>query len=147
MAAPKKTHCKRGHERIPENLYKRGVCKICSKERVETEQYKIMHRISATKSRTKKIASMTEEELLKFKAKTKQYTLDYKARHPEKIADMFKKVNRRCCDELTNAYIANTMKASVKDVPLEILNLKRHIILFQREIRNAGNRKSIGTNQ
>jgi group I intron endonuclease len=26
---PKKTHCVNGHERIPENVYKSGVCKLC----------------------------------------------------------------------------------------------------------------------
>ena len=33
------THCKRGHARIPENMYGRA-CKICAKERVESRRVK-----------------------------------------------------------------------------------------------------------
>ena len=29
----KKTHCVKGHERIPENLYSNGICKACQKEK------------------------------------------------------------------------------------------------------------------
>ena len=30
MEKPKKTHCKRGHERVPENLKTNGSCRLCS---------------------------------------------------------------------------------------------------------------------
>lgn len=32
MGAPKKTHCKYGHERTPGNINKGGACLLCKKE-------------------------------------------------------------------------------------------------------------------
>jgi hypothetical protein len=37
----KATHCKRGHERTPENLYKNNGCKVCGK--LQATQYMLDH--------------------------------------------------------------------------------------------------------
>src|SRR5208282_3354124 len=42
---PKKTHCKRGHPRLPENIYKNGACKICSLARNILPEEKIRRAI------------------------------------------------------------------------------------------------------
>ena len=38
MSTPPTTHCKRGHERTPENTYKDGRCRVCHRMRERVRQ-------------------------------------------------------------------------------------------------------------
>src|SRR3990167_2458255 len=52
MAAPKKSHCKRGHPRTPDNVYKDGGCITCKKDffrKRHKEDPDFRERVRATK--------------------------------------------------------------------------------------------------
>ena len=57
------THCKRGHARIPENMYGRA-CKICAKERVESRRVKPRKkdRLECSKGHPYIAGNFTEDE-------------------------------------------------------------------------------------
>lgn len=127
----KKSHCKNGHERLPENLTTRNQCRICMA---------ILNNEPKTKQK-KAQWTINNREKLNKKGK------DWATANPEKVKHTARLTNIKRAKILTKAYVAYHLGVSVKDAPPELIELKRQIILFRREIRNAGNRQSTGTNQ
>ena len=69
------------------------------------------------------------------KEKTLNYNKEYRKNNPEKIREIFKKDYQKSSENLTDRYIRNIMKrhyGSVKEIPQEIIELKRIIIKTHR---------------
>lgn len=56
------TFCKRGHIRIPENLYKNRWCRLCRKEWERSPDQKIKQIANQRKSQLKKLYGLTLEQ-------------------------------------------------------------------------------------
>lgn len=50
---PSKTHCKWGHERLPENLYATGQCRLCVKRRNDAKPRNGLHNVRPKKTHCK----------------------------------------------------------------------------------------------
>lgn len=62
----KKTFCKRGHELIPENVYKTGQCKLCMKARYESQkEYQKYYYQTKTKAKREAKENMNPEIFMK----------------------------------------------------------------------------------
>jgi len=67
----KQTHCKRGHEKTPENTSRAGSCKTCMRQwrQAHPEACRHIAKNSARKSRMRNLYHITEEEYAEMYAK------------------------------------------------------------------------------
>ena len=73
------------------------------------------------------------EEHEKYKAKKRAH---WKSYNPPKRT---KEERNRYSKNLTNAYVAMTMCVSVKNVPVELLEVKRKILTLKRTLKEIAN--------
>jgi hypothetical protein len=109
----KRTHCKRGHERTPENLTSSRKCKICS--RLTTAIWK-------------------EENWEQVVADEKERRRKY----PEKYKAISKKAGEKIRIKMTDGYIRSILTLlGFEQIPIEVIDLKRQHLMLKREIKNA----------
>ena len=72
----KKTHCKRGHSRSEENLYKGGACKVCSIEYAKNQYRKNPELV-------KKRSALWNKKNPRDPEKERKRLREYKRKHPE----------------------------------------------------------------
>lgn len=145
MAPPKKTHCINGHERIPENLFSSGICKLCKKEHNEQDKLKRManHHV---KTHCKHGHERTPDNVNSNNAciicKNK-FMRDYLITQPGRernnarrqtpeYRQYMSEYHRKCCNNLENSYIAGCLNMSVLDATPELIELKRTQLKLKR---------------
>lgn len=137
MSMPKgtvrKTHCKRGHERTPENVHKNGTCKLCQKERLA--QYNKDHpekQKTIQKRWRDNNPSKVKEKMARWRAanieKAKEQGRAYRLANPEKTALKNKKYRTESPGKLKAA-----CQRWKKNNPKKLSDLNRH-----RRARIAG---------
>lgn len=137
-----KTHCKRGHERTPENLYSGGWCKICSslnsaewrknnieKKREIGRRWQMKNRSYCNakarrlrKANGEKIRQREKEQRIKCREHRRQMDRVRLAKHIATLSDQ---------------YVAKCLRFPVWRIPPEVIDLERQLIIIKREIRNA----------
>jgi hypothetical protein len=154
------THCKRGHERTPENLKNRG-CKICAlireNERKNTEEGRIKYQERQKKhiESGKKAARAKERwvetrdnpgekekraELRKQNIEhRRQYLHQWRKDHPQQTRETSKRNSKRAVEEIRAHYAQATLGLRRKDVvlPDEIIEVQRLRIQLKREMRKC----------
>ena len=123
MPRVKLTHCKRGHERVPENIGTARQCKICADILSKTPQVK-----------------QKQADWCKLNKNRRSNNLkQWKTTHAERVKISNQIINRKKVDNLTDSYIASTLHINVNCLSPEVIQLKRVIMQFKREIKNVVN--------
>ena len=124
--------CKWGHIRSPDNLGKKGECKLCKKLRNPKQKRK--HYLS----NKDKILAKNKEYRLKAAERIKRYR--------ETFRDRRRLQARQWRDKLPDHYIAYLVKINVSDsktgTMAELLELKRLTIQLQRRMNKCQNQLS-----
>jgi hypothetical protein len=133
MSGIKKTHCLRGHERTPDNVTERGMCKICAK----LSQPERDRRYNKKHPERKK--EKDKRSRIKNRIKRNAAIIAWQKRNPEKAKAIVNRSRLVQRANLNDSYIANVLGSTVKNTPPEIIKLKRAILLYKREIKNVIN--------
>lgn len=154
MDRPQKTHCVRGHERTPDNVYSGGACKLCVKElsrkwrdenpgkakendrkkREENpEKYAEIHRNAVKRWRISNIEK-SREIAKKWREnnpeKNKERMKRWRERNPCKSGEY----HRKYALEITDSFLNSR---GFKGVPEEIKELQRLNLTLKRELRKC----------
>lgn len=86
LTPPKIKLCKRGHEKIPENVAKNGACKLCSKLRKQTPEYKdYQKKIRQTPEYKEYMKVYKQEHIERIKEQQKAYQQTPKSKAYHKV--------------------------------------------------------------
>jgi hypothetical protein len=122
-------YCKRGHERIPENLNASRGCKICIKEQ---------NRVRLLEG-GEKIRERNRGYWSKNKEKHRERGRRYHAINREDISTRRRTQFAQSVEQLTDGYICKCMRLSLNNTPKELIELKRTHLTLKREIKNERN--------
>jgi hypothetical protein len=145
--------CKRGHVRSPENLYKGGGCKACTKDYQRTEKNKEYQKNykKTPDSREKQKARERERYAIyrklnplvpterkgrdpaRLKLKAARHYLRYKDAIKLKTSTQAKAYR----DQLSDIYIRSKLHIKKKEAVTDMIEIKRLTIQLQRSIKNG----------
>jgi hypothetical protein len=152
--------CKRGHEMTQENTTKDGSCKACIALNGKAYREANRERIAAKK---KAYNDANKENRRAYYEANKENRRAYHEANKEKIAahhkayceankeklaaqqkahreDNREKIatyNRRMVKSIADSYVAGRMGLPVKDIPQEVIEVKRLLITIKRELKNG----------
>ena len=142
--------CKRGHVRSPENVGKRGECKICKTIwRQENPEKAILAVRRWEQNNPEKARLIKAKRNRTYREKHLERIRKYRQDHPEDSATRKERYhrnitvnrarNKRIQSELTDAVIAKVLGLPVREATPELIEIKRMTIQLGRMLKNGTN--------